>query len=131
MVLLQLGLGNPSPHPLQIGDAVDRIEFLHGARLYIRAAQAVETLAGQLGIVTQVSEELLAALQRSSTANQVVQLAVNGVAGKTVAEHSAQQILLVQCREHQRRRYCPRVEKKVHLVRLETVLGIWARAGTD
>src|SRR5262249_31770044 len=114
MLRPQLRLDNPPPHSLQIGDAVYRIELLHRTRLYIRTAQTVETLAGQLGIVTQISEELVAALQRSSTTDQVTQLAVNGVSDKTVAEHSAQQILLVQRREHQGGRDCPRVEQKVH-----------------
>src|SRR5438309_7709176 len=84
MLLPYLHLGNASPHPLQIWDTVDGIEFLNHTRLDVGTAETVETLAGQFAIIAQVGEKLILERQRAAAPHEVAQFAINRVAGATV-----------------------------------------------
>src|SRR6516162_9135467 len=131
MALEYLGFGDLLPNCSQFRDAVDRIHLLHGFGLDIATAECIEALAGQFGVVAQVSEELLPLLQRSNGADEVADLAIDAVASAAVAEYAAEQILLVQRREHQSRGDRRRVEQKVHLVQLESLPRLRTCAGAD
>ena len=102
MRIINLPLGRRFSDALERRNSIDRVELLDDFRIDIIAPERGQALFGQLGIVTDIAEQLLA--QRSDRWTHFIDLAVEDMTGHAVSEHAAQQVLFVERCVHQGRR---------------------------
>src|SRR5262249_22549050 len=88
-------VGDCAPDLPQFLDVVDGVQFLDVAGLDIWQVQADQTFPGELGVITQVSEELWRNRALSADFLHIPDLAINHAAVQTIAEYAAKKILFV------------------------------------
>jgi hypothetical protein len=103
-----------SADSLQISNVIHRIQFLDVPWLDVGQAQSIEPGAAQIGIEAPVGEEF--GCDWPLFPNHVADLAVNLFADDTVAEGTAEEILLDRGGTHERRWNRGCVVQDVHLI---------------
>src|SRR5213079_2603132 len=107
---------------LHLANMIHRIDLLDVPRVDVFKTKRIQTFAGKLGIVTGISEQLPHI--GNALPDHAPNLAVQRISSQAFPENTAEKILLVQRRGHERRGNRACIVEQVHLFWLKLLLAL-------
>src|SRR5262245_12730223 len=113
---MDLALRHRSSDAFKGRNPVDGIEFLNCCGVDVAASKPGKAFRSEFSIIAGISKKLL--LKRPQRILHRVHLPVQDVPEHAIAEHTAEEILLVECCVHQSGRNMARIKKYIHFLGL-------------